>query len=195
MPVRTAFWILVLPLWSAATLAGEARQILAEFENSDKCGFELKLGAEFPGAQGNFVIDTDESHGGESSAWLDASFAEGGAYVALVRTFAEPLPAQRVSFWIKAPGIEFVVFRIVDSTGQTHQQRLKLQDTAAWQQVTITNFLPRERGALHFGGANDGQWHGPAKGLSLILDKGSIRDRTRKAGKIWLDDIELVVEN
>ncbi len=195
MPLRPALWLLMFGWLTTAVPAGETKQRLAEFENADKCGFELKLGAEFPGAQGNFVVDPDESHSGESSAWLDASFAQGGAYVAIIREFADPLAVKQVSFWVKAPGVEFVVLRLVDSTGQTHQQRLKLQNTADWQEVTVKNLSPKARGGAHFGGANDGQWHGPAKGLSLILDKGAIQDRTKKAVKIWLDDIELVVEN
>ena len=43
------------------------------------------------------------------------------------------------------------------------------------------------------GGANDGKWHGPAKGFGLNVGKGSFLAPGDTQGVIWIDDIEGVL--
>jgi len=45
----------------------------------------------------------------------------------------------------------------------------------------------------HWGGVNDGVWHSPATGISIVLDKFYISGGEKQA-TIWLDKIEAVVE-
>ena len=61
--------------------------------------------------------------------------------------------------------------RLIDSTNQCHQAKgFKLQADGAWHELIID---PRKvAGGEHWGGKNDGKWHGPAKALSILVGKG-----------------------
>lgn len=145
--------------------------------------WSLTLGREFPGAHGNlWQTPWGASFVGE--------FWNGGAYVSIIRAFAEPVDVKSVTLEIQAPQVATLGFRITDSTGQTFQQRLSLQATTNWQRVVIQDLVGKQE-ANSWGGAKDGKWHGPAKSIALLLDKSALRDRDLKQGKINLKTVEL----
>ena len=47
-------------------------------------------------------------------------------------------------------------------------------------------------GGEHWGGANDGRWHGPAKGFGINLGKDSFVQAGTTRGTLFLDDVEVV---
>jgi len=74
---------------------------------------------------------------------------------------------------VKTSQLQAVGLRLTDATGQVHQQRLTLSGSTGWQQLNVTRF-DGGIGYLHFGGADDGIWHGPAKAIMLTLDHSLI---------------------
>jgi hypothetical protein len=178
---QTTFAILS-PL-STAPVAGLTTNRVGDFENIAEA-WTFYPGSEFPGATGSFGLDTTDNHSGTSSGKLSGNFSAGGAYVSANR----PLPsvsASSVSFWAKSPNLSFLTFRLTDSTGQVHQQRLTLSGATDWQPLTVTKFDGGKQ-YVHFGGANDGVWHGPAKQVDVVLDKAAITGAT--SGSVNLDD-------
>ncbi|RZU13953.1 putative glycosyl hydrolase [Kribbella rubisoli] len=178
---QTTFAILS-PL-STASIAGLTTNRVGDFENTAE-GWTFYPGSEFPGATGSFALDTADNHSGTSSGKLSGNFSAGGAYVSVNRTLPS-VNASSVSFWAKSPNLSFLTFRITDSTGQVHQQRLTLSGATDWQPLSVARFDGGKQ-YVHFGGANDGVWHGPAKGLEVVLDKGAITGAT--SSSVSLDD-------
>ncbi|MEU4290044.1 glycosyl hydrolase [Kribbella sp. NPDC026596] len=168
---------------STSAVAGLSTSRVGDFEAATE-GWTFYPGSEFPGATGGFALDTTDNHSGTGSGKLTGNFSAGGAYVSVNR----PLPsvnATSVSFWAKTANLSFLTFRLTDSTGQVHQQRLTLSGATDWQPLTVTRFDGGKQYS-HFGGVNDGVWHGPAKAVEVILDKGAIPGAT--SGSVNLDD-------
>lgn len=143
-------------------------------------------GPEFPGAKGSFSRYDEDSVSGTYSGKLIGDFTDGGNYVSMRRTFT-PVDARELSFWVKTSDIHTIIIRVVDSTGQTHHQRIPLQETSDWQQISVTNFAGGI-GYIHWGGADDGVWHGPAKEVSFLLDKNTIKT-DEKTGTFLIDNV------
>ncbi|PYI55550.1 sugar-binding protein [Paenibacillus flagellatus] len=157
---------------------------------SDAEGWKLSLGAEFPGAKGELVRDSAAPHSGAYSGKLSGDFQGGGNYVSASRSIASH-DAQSLSFWVKTSDVGRLGLRLIDSTGQTHQQRVALQPTSDWQRITISKFNGGTQYS-HWGGANDGVWHGPAGQISFLLDRSSLTGG-KLAGSVQFDDVELTV--
>jgi hypothetical protein len=171
---------------STSPIAGLTSHRIGDFENTAE-GWTFYPGSEYPGATGSFTLDSTNNHSGSSSGKLSANFGAGGAYVSVKR----PLPsvnATSVSFWAKSPNLSFLTFRLTDSTGQVHQQRLTLSGATDWQALAVTRFDGGKQ-SVHFGGANDGVWHGPAKAVEVVLDKAAISGATTTT--LNLDDLAL----
>jgi hypothetical protein len=183
---------LTAALYAAAALAvcrpgtGEEPIPLGNFQQ-DVGGFHLSLGQEFRGAKGSLTRDKAVTHDGRCSARLQADFSGGGVYVAMSKTLPDPIDLRELRFWAKSAQAKSLVVRLVDGTGQTHQQIVPLNADDPWQQLRITQFAAG-RNYMHFGGAHDGQWHPPAKSLSLNLEKGSLSGRSQ--GTVWIEGIE-----
>lgn len=161
-------------------------QTLGDFENSAE-GWVFYNGSEFPpGAGGAFTLDATAAVTGASSGKLTADFADGGQYVAVSRSFTA-INATSLGLWVQAPGVSFVNVRLTDTTGQIHQQTLRLSGAVGWQQLAITD-LAGGVNPIHWGGANDGLWHGPATAIQLVLDKSAITGGATKA-TLNVDDI------
>ncbi len=146
-------------------------------------------GPEFPGATGLFqqfqvpdlTIGTDGY-----TAKLIGDFTAGGLYVAARRTF-DPLDIKQLDMQVKTEDSSFVRLRLIDSTGQVHQQKLALEANAQYEDITVDVF----NGGIdysYWGGANDGQWHAPAKGMALILERKDFKDG-KKAGQIQINNV------
>lgn len=141
-------------------------------------GWRFGDGPEFPGAQGE-MKQVDEKFRDQPVLLLRGDFAEGGNYVQAETTLPE-IPLDALSFWIRIPaGSNSVPIRLVDSSDQCHQIKLKLNDRGEWQLVTIPveDFFGKMGTAAaldiatqyeKWGGANDGRWHQPGK-LFVVL--------------------------
>ncbi|GFZ91875.1 hypothetical protein GCM10008018_42740 [Paenibacillus marchantiophytorum] len=180
-----------------AIAAGEGEVIqdmtLGDFEsNDDKWG--LYLGVEFPGALGELKRDETVFRSGNNAMKVSADFQNGGSYVAMNRLFSrseQPIDLRELSFWVKTQDANALRLRVTDDSGQVHDQRLNLQPTSNWQQVTVSQF----NGGLeyaHWSGANDGSWQSPVRRIDLLVAK-----RHLKSGKlsatVWFDDIQAKV--
>jgi hypothetical protein len=169
---------------------GTSRVPLDDFESAPQ-GWKYVGGEEFPGAKGGLTLDSAVAHGGRTSYRLDADFSGGGAYVGTWRDLAS-LKGKDVSelrFWAKSSGIATLGVRLLDSSEQIHQSAVGLKPSADWQEVVLR--IASLAGGEHWGGANDGKWHGPLKGFGLNAGKnGLAAGQTR--GAIWIDDLEAV---
>lgn len=130
-------------------------------------------GPEFPGAKGSLTVAKDEPQAGSSCLKLSGDFSGGGAYVAMIRDLAplaaaSDVPAIRLQ--VKSQHATGLGIQLVDATGQTHQRKgVKVTADGAWHEVVLR---PTEiAGGEHWGGANDGKWHGPPKQISISITK------------------------
>ncbi|WP_026876607.1 hypothetical protein [Jiangella gansuensis] len=101
------------------------------------------------------------------------------------------LTLRKLTFWVRATTAQRVGLRVTDSTGQTHQQSLAFTPSGAWQEIVVSDF-DSGTNYLHFGGANDGVWHGPATRVALVLDKGALVSG-RTSGGLRFDEVVATV--
>ncbi|KAA1183496.1 sugar-binding protein [Paenibacillus sp. B2(2019)] len=185
-------WPMNQLLWKGNTtaVAAEALQAvtIGDFESEEEV-WNFSLGTEFPGTQGGFVRDESELKSGAYSGKLHGDFSVGGKYVAIGKNFT-PIDIQKLEFWVKTADASAIVLRVTDSTGQVHQQRIALASTSNWQKVEISKFNGGT-GYLHFGGANNGQWHSPAQGIGILLEKAGLSGG-KSSGDVWIDDVSVL---
>lgn len=173
--------------------ATEEAVLVGGFEDSSE-GWVTSVTGD--GLVGSFerVVAADAPQGSTvGEVFLDASDAASGGFVEVAR----PVPAIDVGelvLAIKAPDLTRIVVRLMDSTGQVHQTSHVLADTADWQTVTVADPTV---GASYssWGGAADGQWHGPAIQLALLVDSGLRRvlDGVRPDQvTVQVDDVHIV---
>lgn len=159
-------------------------RLVGGFESTAE-GWSLGLGPEFPGATGTFVRDTSARKAGSYAGVLSGDFTGGGNYVQISR--AVNLNAGELRFWVRTTTAGNIALRMIDSTGQTHQQNLAVSSSGEWQELRVTTFAAGS-GYHYFGGANDGVWHGPASRIGLLLNKsGLLAGRT--TGAVRFDEV------
>jgi len=159
--------------------------LLDDFE-ADPTGWKYIDGREFPGAQGSLERVSDVTHAGQGSYRLSADFTGGGAYVGTWREVKDLLAIDVAALrvWIKSDGVNELGVRLNDSTGQCHQSKRALKPTNDWQEVILP--VAELVGGEHWGGANDGQWHGPLTGFGFNIGKNTVTDGK---GTLWMDDL------
>lgn len=182
-----------LPSWAIDRPGNSPRVIIDDFEQGTKAWGYIN-GWEFPGATGSFTYDAAEGHEGKGSGRLAADFTGGGAYVGVWHDF--PARAERnfkeLRFWVKANGLKACGIRLADGTDQCHQREIALDSSADWQEVVLE--FAKVVGAEHWGGANDGKWHGPLKGIGINIGKGKFTTASQTKGEIWIDDVQGVLD-
>jgi len=179
------FAVLVLAIVSA-TRAGEDATRLAEgFESDGQPGrWVFSNGAEFPGARGSFQRSEEAAHRGEFGGCLQFDFTGGGAYVAAYLSVDSSQDLAAVRVCLKKPKDNSFTIRYTDQTDQTFQKSVWVPDDR-WVELLIP--LTDWRG--HWGGANDGQVHGPPKRIGFLIEDGG-----KKQGALLFDDVRLVPE-
>jgi hypothetical protein len=178
-PVQATLWI-----DDVTAAAGNQTKVVDDFEAESK-GWTYNGGVEFPGAKGSFARDGTIAHGGKGSGKLEADFHGGGSFVGTLCDLAAlDLPdATEFRLWVKAKDLRSLSVRLVDATGQCHQKiGLPLAAGNDWREVVLK--IDGIAGGEHWGGANDGKWHGPAKALGLNIDKRDLLT-TDKWGRKW----------
>ena len=169
---------------------GAEQSILIDDFQGEHLAWGFNRGDEFPGAQGSAELDKDQKHAGSASLRITGDFSKGGNYVGVDKTLSSP-DIGALSFWVRSDGPSRLTLRLVNGTGQCHQiNRVPLANTSAWQKVAL-DIAPRI-GEEHWGGANDGQWHPPAKLIAINLDKGALPPG-RSSGTLWLDEVHATI--
>lgn len=158
---------------------------ISNFESDDE-GWAFINGDEFPGSTGNFVVDALDSYSGSGSGKLTGDFTGGGVYVSTNNPIV-PTDMERLSLQVKTSDATSFVLRLLDDSGQTHQQTVDLEPVDDWQSVDILS-LNAGKNAAHWGGADDGEWHGPGVGIQLMLTADGLNgDKT--TGVIRFDEL------
>lgn len=167
---------------------GKEPLVIGSFANQTVNGWTYSNGREFPGAQGNMAIVKAPDTASGFAAYLEGVFGKGGGYVSFSRTLAKPLPFKGLSFKIKSQDYDSIKLRLIDGSGQIHQQTIDLKDSEAWQDVSVEK--PSGKGYVFWGGEKDAKWHDPLKGITLMLSKNSLKPGL-KAGKAYFAEIKL----
>lgn len=163
---------------------------LDDFEAEPK-GWKFVGGEEFPGAKGSLQRDTSRAHAGKGSFRLDADFRGGGAYVGSWKDLEHAgLPElEELRLWVQARGLDRLGVRVVDETGQCHQKSVPLPTGSGdgWREVVLK--VRDLAGGEHWGGANDGSWHGAPRGLGLNIGKDALAADADGRATLWIDDL------
>jgi hypothetical protein len=176
------------PVQPRAQAEGTAQEMsIGDFETGND-GWFFFNGAEFPGANGAFEQDGTVAQSGAFSGKLTGDFTGGGAYVTAGKSFS-PRDITELNFWVKTSDTGVLGLRLVDSTGQIHQQNLVLDPTSDWQKKTVTLFNGGNQYS-HWGGANDGKWHSPAREVSFVMDRSRLKSG-KLTGSVWIDNVVL----
>jgi len=176
--------ILILTLCLAAPATEPL--LLDDFE-ADPAGWKYIDGREFAGAKGALERVADVAHTGQGSYRLTADFTAGGAYVGTWREVKDLLAIDvaALRLWVKAEGVTELGVRLTDTSGQCHQAKRALQPGPAWQELVLP--LGELVGGEHWGGANDGRWHGPLTGFGFNIGKPAVGPDQK--GTLWMDDL------
>ncbi|MEQ8785431.1 MAG: hypothetical protein RIC55_04000 [Pirellulaceae bacterium] len=147
---------------------------LDELLQAGETDWSFNLGQEFPGAKGGLEVAADQPSEGKFAMRLHADFTEGGAYVGTRRSL-EGLDVRETSalrMTVRSEATEQFALRLVDATGQCHQRKtIAVTADGKWHEIEI---LPTKiAGGEHWGGANDGKWHGPLRAVELMLNTRS----------------------
>jgi hypothetical protein len=145
---------------TTGTPASQPTTVLGDYESAAE-GWSFYPGSEFPGATGSYTLDATGGHTGVQSAKLSADFSGGGNYVAVQRGL-NSVNLSSLGLWVRTSQVSSIGLRLTDATGQIHQQRLTLSGSTNWQSLTVSRF-DTGTAYLHFGGADDGVWHGPPR--------------------------------
>ncbi|WDI40672.1 hypothetical protein [Bremerella sp. P1] len=168
--------------------------------------WQYNNGNEFPGAKGSLV--RIEGPADEQPALrLSADFSAGGRYVGTRNRLGHLDVKQTKAIHLQVLSDEVKEFslRLVDSSDQTHQRHgIKMVADGQWHTMTIDP--AKIAGGEHWGGANDGQWHGAVKLIevmlngrssdspSMHLDMGDIRMEAivegQRSSHVWNEDFE-----
>jgi len=137
-------------------------------ENQPGLGWVFENGQEFAGATGQLTEVPGKSDSDPAGLRLAGDFSGGGSYVQMLRE----LPVrdvEKIVLKVRSENTPALVVRLNDETGQCHQRAISIR-LGEWQEVELT---PSEiAGAEHWGGADDGVWHGaPTKMAILIMNK------------------------
>lgn len=129
-----------------------------------------------PSVRGSFeVMETEEAFTGSHAARLNADFSQSSRdkpeFVAM-RKNVDDLDLEQYAFWVKTSDLRAVRIRSIDSTGQTFQQRIELQNTSDWQLV----FISDPASGQYWNGAADGAWHAPARSIAIMIDRNDIKN-------------------
>lgn len=176
---------------AAAAQGVEVRQTVSLMEAGEEgLGWHFTNGPEFKGSTGALTVVDEPAATGGKALKLAGNFTGGGAYVAAVRSFkdleARDTPVLR--FKVKTANAASIGMQLVDASGQTHQRKgNKVVADGQWQEMEIEP--AKYAGGEHWGGANDGRWHGPLKQLVFSVTDRS--DAAAKTPEILLADIRV----
>lgn len=180
------------PGWALDRPGNSPRVLVDDFEDG-KSGWVWVGGWEFPGAAGGYSIDPTAGRDGKAAGKFVADFTAGGVYVGGWRDLAR-LPSRsfkEIRLWVKGPTLTGLGIRLADSSDQLHQSHITVTPSPEWQEIVLV--ISKLAGGEHWGGANDGVWHGPIKGFGINIGKDSFAAGGKK-GDVWIDDVEGILD-
>ena len=139
-------------------------------------------GPEFPGAAGSFERSPEAAHAGQFGGRLTFDFRGGGNYVAAAVQLDKAPPLSAVRLWLNNPAGHGLTVRYTDQTDQTLQKSLWAPG-GRWVEVLV----PFDEWSGHWGGADDGQIHGPPKTIAILMERGA-----DESGALLFDDVRFV---
>lgn len=168
-PLARLFSLLAaLALADLAFAADDAVSLLDD--GASNLGWGFDNGQEFPGATGELNVESKDGPGGSAYLQLKGNFTEGGAYVEMMRPLSIT-DLGRIRLKVRSANSGSFLVRLIDSTGQCHQGKpIEVGTVGQWNEVEIDPALVS--GGEHWGGADDGQWHGAATKIAILLSKG-----------------------
>jgi hypothetical protein len=183
----------VLLAVSAAWAAEAAQSAPAGSQPAGEKVVLADFGSGTDGFRGDLQHDATVGHGGKGSGRMGVDFAarKGPAWITAGKVLNLRRELRAVRFWVRSGEASGLTVRLVDDTGQAHQQRPVFQANGQWQLVELTTF-DKGRGYERWGGANDGKFHWPAREIAFSLEKGNLGGKA--AGTIWIDDVEAVAD-
>ncbi|MBI1246581.1 hypothetical protein GC197_01910 [bacterium] len=148
---------------------------LDDFPAGQTGNWQYNNGNEFPGAKGG--LDSIVGPADRPALRLKADFTGGGAYVG-IRENLNDLDIQEtklIRMQARSSEVKQFSLRLVDSSNQTHQRHgFEVTADGAWHAITLD---PKKvAGGEHWGGANDGQWHGAVKLIEIMLNPRSSKE-------------------
>jgi hypothetical protein len=174
-----------VPLWAIERPGTSPRILLDDFEQ-EPLAWKVVGGQEFPGGKGSMTFDPTVAHEGKGSIKLQSDFSGGGSYNGAWRELPPGRDFREVRLWVKSSSVVRIMIRVGDGSDQCHQKNLPLPPSKDWQMVVLK--FAELAGGEHWGGANDGKWHGPVKGFGVHLTADSFAGS--KTGEMWMDDVE-----
>jgi hypothetical protein len=168
-------------------------QLTVEDFDAMSRGWKYVGGEEFKGAKGSLTVDTAMKKNGKASFRLNGDFSGGGYYVGVWLDVGERLSGRDVKelrLWVKTSTRPSLGIRLADASGQVHQSHVNLSNGAngEWQELVLR--IKDLVGGERWGGANDGKWHGPIRGLGINVGRSVEPDqKDMKPAEIWFDDL------
>ncbi|WP_068779786.1 sugar-binding protein [Paenibacillus sp. GM2] len=183
-----------------AFAADDLNYLISDFEQeSDNWLFAY---GDAPEVKGSFnVVESAESYAGNYMGQIKADFSQRptGSPYASIKKEVDELDIEQLKFWVKTSDLKSLRIRTTDSTGQTFQQRIELQNTADWQQVAVSEM--GSKSFTYWNGANDGVWHKPAMAITILFDRFDIKNTSLTATLLvdqmtaqigdWLPDLKI----
>jgi len=190
----TTLWLsdlTIVPRPTAIPGAEIARSIPLDEILEGQHDWQFSKGEEFRGANGSLSVVKNMPTPGQSCLRLAGDFTGGGAYVAAIKNL-KALDVKDVSaihLRARSDNATSVSVQLVDGTGQTHQRKgIPITSDGQWHDLVIK---PTEiAGGEHWGGSQDGKWHGPPTQFVLSLTDHS--DAKEKKPALDLADIRAV---
>ncbi len=168
--------------------------------------WQYNNGNEFPGAKGNLAVIEGPASVGQALR-LHADFTAGGRYVGIRRSLKQMdiEETKAIDLQVRSSEVKEFSLRLVDSSDQTHQRHgIQVSPDGQWQAMSIDPV--KIAGGEHWGGANDGKWHGAVKLIEVMLNGRSSEASTmtldladirmqaivegRRSRNAWKDDFE-----
>lgn len=153
-------------------------------------GWGFSNGQEFPGAKGDLGVEKDQPEPGKWALRLNGDFTGGGAYVETSKDL-KPLgltDLTAVRAKIKSNNVEAISVRLIDGTGQVHQKGgVKIVADGKFHEVVIKT--ADVVGGEHWGGANDGKWHGSPQLVTFIIGNRSDTTGNKKPSIVIADAV------
>jgi hypothetical protein len=178
------------PAAPAVAAVGDVKTTVKLDEIDDgKTEWTFDNGQEFPGAKGSMTLVKEGPQEGQSCLKLAGDFTGGGAYVQTIRDLksVDMKDLAAIKMKVKSETAKAISVRLIDSTGQCHQRGgVPIEADGKWHDLILK---PSDvAGGEHWGGANDGKWHGPATLFAMIL--GNTPDAPSKQPVVYLADIQ-----
>jgi hypothetical protein len=170
-----ALLINLVLFYNPAHATADFNHVLSDFEQGDD-NWLFAMG-DSPEVKGSFnQIESAESYNGTHMGQIKADFSSrpSGSPYASIKKEVDELDIEQLAFWVKTSDLKSVRIQTTDSTGQTFQQRITLQNTSDWQQVVVSQMGSKT--FTYWNGANDGVWHKPANAITILFDRFDMKN-------------------